>query len=325
MQLEDLRVLHLAKNRTQCLPAFAEGIEGVFCLETCQRLLWISSSEHFKSCPIETPGSIYYQGHDAYRFLLRLATGLESEVLGETDVFGQVKEAWRKAESAEKSKVSELNFWIQKLFEDTKEIRNRYLQNLGGSSYGTLIRRLIKDQKGSLDGPILIVGAGQIAQSIGPLLLEDYELWLSNRNAAHLSDFHNQLLKRSPLAVKKIRSREEEMKAWETAAHVVVCIPFDAVQDPERIEWFRKGQIKSRSGNRLVIHLGGMKKHCGNWSQLPQFYCLNDLFKLQNSLGNVRSVQIGYAERACDERSKLRSLGASLSISHGWEDLACFA
>ena len=35
-----------------------------------------------------------YQGADAYGFLLRLASGLESEIAGETEIFGQIKEAW---------------------------------------------------------------------------------------------------------------------------------------------------------------------------------------------------------------------------------------
>jgi glutamyl-tRNA reductase len=234
---------------------------------------------------------------------------------------GQLKEAWRQAAVSGSLQSSGVGFWIQKLFEDTKEIRSRYLQNLGGSSYGSLVRKLIKDQAGPVSRPILLVGAGQIAQSVGPLLSES-ELWLSNRNLTHLAEFYTQLEKRySATRLKKIITPVEEEQAWRDAGVVVLCIPFDSIQDSERIQWFQQG----KSENRLVIHLGGMRKHSGSWGQLPEFYCLTELFQLQNSLGSTRSIQITAAERACDERSKLRSLGPSLSISHGWEDLACFA
>jgi hypothetical protein len=52
---------------------------------------------------------------------------------------------------------------------------------------------------------------------------------------------------------------------------------------------------------------------------------LDDLFALEKSQGAVRSTQIIQAARACEEKAKLRSLGSSITIPHGWEDLALFA
>ena len=50
-----------------------------------------------------------------------------------------------------------------------------------------------------------------------------------------------------------------------------------------------------------------------------------DITELCDALGVSRSEQVTQARRACAERAKLRALGSSLSIAHGWEDLAAFA
>jgi hypothetical protein len=297
----------------------------VFFLETCQRYIWIFSGESWGQSPFQLASYFenaeIFHGKEAYLFLLRVATGLESEVIGETDIFGQLKEAWKKVELTQRDLLSDLGSWMQKLFEDTKEIRSRFLQKLGGSSYGTLVRRLIRDLDQSVDGqrPILLVGAGQIAQSIAPFLLEN-ELWLWNRNPAHLCSLHQELSLKSA-SIKKLISRESEEEGWRNAAHVVVCIPLNLEMDRIRMEWFRQGGIQNRS----LIHLGGLRDQCGEWSNFPRFFSLDDLFKLQSSLGGIRTVQVAQAIKACEERAQLRSLGASLSIPHGWEDLACFA
>ena len=322
MHLDTLRVLHLPKKQVGSFEPSIEDAQSVFYINTCQRWVWVWNSEQVKSCPIDHSlipvGTELLKGQDAYRFLIRLAAALESEVLGETDIFGQVKEAWRKA--SQSNDFFELGPWIQRVFEDTKEIRTRYLQNLGGSSYGTLVRKILKDQQGVDEGPILISGAGQIAQSIAPLLL-DAKICLANRNLGRLLEFQQNLSVHANQGIQICDSLESEEYAWKTAAHVIVCTPIDKQRDSVRLAWFKQGGAENRS----IIHLGGLRAQCQPAWNLPRFFCLDDLFSLQSSLGKVRSVQIAFAEKACEERAHLRAMGASISIPHGWEDLACFA
>jgi glutamyl-tRNA reductase len=335
MQLEELRVLHLPKKQGKNDVSASSGDTGVFYIDTCQRKVWIfhsknsdifSSLEFFPSSPsLKNSRKDFsyevFEGKSAYCFLMRWAAGLESQVIGETDIFGQIKEAWRKAEASRNPELLELSPWIQRIFEDTKEVRTHYLQNLGGSSYGTLVRKLIRNKQASqADGPILVVGAGQIAQSITPALLES-DLWIWNRDRIKLCSLYDDLTSRPHKKVHTIESLEAFEKAWKAASHVVVCIPPDREKDSERVRWFLEGGASHRS----LIHLGLRNGEGTAWKQIPNLACLDDLFALQGSLGNVRSVQTAQAEKACEERAKLRALGASLSISHGWEDLACFA
>jgi hypothetical protein len=327
MQMDALQVFHVPKKTAKAFsPEFYPG----FHMDTCQRWLWMS---HAEKCVAPEPqgtaldsaqaGQIQaFRGYEAYLFLLRFASGLESEVQGETDIFGQIKEAWRNEKIQNREIARELDPWMQRLFEDTKDIRSRYLQNVGGSSYGTLARKIIKNcSKKDSDGPVLIVGAGKIARSIAPLLL-DHDLWLWNRNAENLFQLFSELSNKSRAQVQQFNVASDEQRLWKEAKHVVVCIPLDSKQDAQRIAWFREG---GNLAERSIVHLGGRKGDCGLWNSLPLFHSLDELFELEKSAGNVRSVQISKAMRACEEKAKLRSLGVSLSICHGWEDLASFA
>jgi hypothetical protein len=328
MQLQDLHVYHL-KKKEETAPApghsplpflpFLNAAPG-FNIATCQRQVWVFGTRQHDFLLSEQLE--YSQGQDAYLFLLRFICGLESEILGETDVFGQFKDAWQKFKAGQTPWGIALAPWIQRLFEDTKEIRSQHLQNLGGVSYGSLIRRLLKD-RGDQVAPgssLLLVGAGQIAHSIAPYLV-DFELLLTNRSPERLSRFHDLLVREHAATVRSMLLPVDQKEAWNQAKTVVICTPCDPIADQRWISWFLEGP----SVDRRVIHLGGLRHECGVWTQLPSFFALDDLFGFQNSLGNHRTIQISYAERACEERAKLRALGNSLSISHGWEDLACFA
>ena len=334
MQLNSLMVFHLNKGpgHARSQPA-AEALRSAapddfFRFETCQRWIWISTESRASTLlhPLLSTGVQVFFGEEAYRFLLQVATGLESEIVGETDVFGQLKEAWREFQVVHSgSKLeSQLFPWVQRVFEDTKEIRSYYLQNLGGASYGTLTRKWLRQT--FTPGPILLVGSGQIAQAIAPFLIEN-ELWLANRSQSNLDIFYNQLVgkntKHGPgIPGADLLKLECESRGWSEAAQMIVCVPFDPEKDRQRIQWFQSGQSNVL---RRIMHLGGPREQAGAWNDLPQFHCLTELFQLQNSFGSIRSTQAVRAARACAERAQLRGLGTSLSICHGWEDLMCFA
>ncbi|MBI2712264.1 MAG: hypothetical protein HYX41_05320 [Bdellovibrio sp.] len=320
MLLQDLHVYHLRKKEQ----SFGEGPglllkdEPVFHLSTCQRQVWISGARQTEL----SLNADHTQGEAAYLFLLRFICGLESEIQGETDVFGQFKDAWQGFRSVESTLSLGLTPWVQRLFEDAKEIRSLHLQNMGGNSYGSLIRRMLKrsDIPSSIGAPLLIVGAGQIAQSVAPFLL-DYELFIANRSPQRREEFHRSLIEEHAAQAHQVLTEEQEKRIWRHASTIVICVPIHFEEDQKRISWFLEGG----NASRRVIHLGGLRRECGEWAYLSRFFALDDLFTFQNSLGNHRKIQVSQAEKACEQRAKLRALGNSLSIPHGWEDLACFA
>jgi hypothetical protein len=324
MSLKSLCVIHRHKARGPLAPSpnspDAFSLSGAFYLDTCQRTLWVSMKEEFERAfeTIDFSGYEVLTGVAAYSFLLRVATGLESQVLGETDVFGQLKEAWRKVST---ELDADVDFYIQKIFEDTKEIRSRYLQHLGGVSYGTLVRKFLQTKKNA--DPTLLVGAGQLAQSVGPFLLEQ-EIWIINRSIDKAHALAEELMREYSARVRVLETQEEQKHGWEVASQAVICVPVDEALDPARLEIWREGN-KAAGRDRTILHLGAQKNQSGPWQSLEGASYLDDIFELQKAQGEVRSLQIGLALRACDERAKLRALGNSVSIHHGWEDLAVFA
>jgi hypothetical protein len=296
-------------------------VAGAFEVDTCQRRLWIYSA-HGQD-PLAEQVDIL-RGEKAYLFLLRVATGLESEIRGETDIFGQLKEAWRWYETSDEAyHFDALSPWMQRLFEDTKDVRAQHLQNVGGSSYGSLIRILLKRYHSAPQEPLLIVGAGHIARAICPWLAE-HELWIWNRGEESLKTLLDEVGTRPGARVRPLIGPEAEERAWREAAHAIVCIPYDAEGDGRRIRLWREGAAAGYAKGS-VIHLGGLGQACGEWSTLNEFHPLDDLFSLQKEQNEARASQFARALRTCEEKARLRGLGGSLTLPHGWEDLAVFA
>ena len=330
MQLADLRVVHLRKSRLESADAHPfDGVPetiGIFPaevlrLDSCLRCLWVLDREALAAAGDPVPCAEILAGVEAYAFLLRLASGLESRIVGETDIFGQLKAAWHEwisvGERSARLRVA-LNPWLQRLFEDTKEVRSNYLQNLGGSSYGTLVRKLLRDAALPSASPVLLVGAGALAEAVAPLL-KDYELWLVNRSPEP-RDRLAQAIVSGGGRVRVLDTPEAEREGWQKAAQAVLCVPFMASADAERVALWMEG-----GASRPLIHLGGLQALAGVWTELPGYRTLDDLFNLEQSQDRRRSEQVRQAQAACLEKAKLRTLGLSNAVQHGWEDLALFA
>lgn len=334
MNLESLVIVHLSKRKVEegnlrtTLALLDPLFERAFRIETCQRVLWVSFKEALPSVIPVLAELERLRGERAYRFLLEATTGLKSEVRGEADVFGQIKQAWAEANSVGGEVAQSLAPWMQKAFEDTKEIRSSCLQNIGSSSYGSLVRRLIRQYANSPAEPVLVLGAGQIAKSIVPWLAER-EVWLWNRSRRGLDDLIQELRVKNPNAkIRFIETEEDEAEAFRRAAHLVVCIPFEEAGDARRIRLWREGSA-GHAYDRAVIHLGGLRAQSGQWQGVASFHALDDLFAIQKAQEDDRDERFTRAFRACAERAKLRamsgSISGSLSLPHGWEDLAAFA
>jgi glutamyl-tRNA reductase len=107
---------------------------------------------------------------DAYRFLLQVICGLHSPLIGETEVYGQFKNSVASyLEQDQSGRSARLNRWFQSLFEDAKKIRRQYLHDLGSQSYGSLLRRELRNT-----ARVDIVGAGHLVQEILPWIAKDH-------------------------------------------------------------------------------------------------------------------------------------------------------
>ena len=99
--------------------------DSSFILKTCQRSLVLA----FNCSPFkgqELPANELLSSSEAYLFLLETICGLKSKLIGENEIVGQFKEAYKTYAQIE-NKDTKLLLILEKLFKDAKDIRTQHL------------------------------------------------------------------------------------------------------------------------------------------------------------------------------------------------------
>lgn len=155
------------------------GVREAVMVATCNRVEVLAASEGAEAAaaiadwlgrdkPLD-PGlvakSLYtHQGEEAVRHLFRVASSLDSLVVGEPQILGQIKDAYRAAAEAGTSRTV-LNRLLHKTFQVAKRVRTE--TNIGGAavsvSYAAVeLAKKIFDELRGLSA--LLVGAGEMAE-----------------------------------------------------------------------------------------------------------------------------------------------------------------
>ncbi|MCB1169198.1 MAG: NAD(P)-binding domain-containing protein [Leptospiraceae bacterium] len=154
-----------------------QDISGFLLLSTCNRVEIIYSIENpqdhrafyeslLRRLPVvEGPAPVFKTGRPVARHLLRLSAGLESMVLGETDIRHQMKEA--KAEAIRAGHLDyRLRTILQGVFKHSRYIRSFIPANLP-LSVSSLAVRFLEESLGGLDSSedgIAIIGSGPMSR-----------------------------------------------------------------------------------------------------------------------------------------------------------------
>src|SRR2546421_1767806 len=157
-------------------------LDEIVLLSTCNRIeiygITRQATGHIKSLlqllcaePRDLDPHIYlYEGAAAVRHLLSVAAGLDSLVLGETEITGQIKNAYEIARNAGLT-GRVLNRLFQRAFQATKEIRSRTGIGRGAVSIKSTAVELIGKTDLSQQS-IMVLGAGEMAESCVRLLVK---------------------------------------------------------------------------------------------------------------------------------------------------------
>ncbi|MCD6485886.1 MAG: glutamyl-tRNA reductase [Syntrophobacterales bacterium] len=137
-----------------------------------------------------------YRDEDAVRHLFRVASSLDSMIMGEPQILGQVKEAYRLCVGQKTSGVI-LNKLLHHAFSVAKRVRTETAIANNAVSVSFAAVKLAKKIFGTLDRKkVLLVGAGEMAQLAARHLMDNGvdEIIFTNRtyeNAVKLAnDFH---------------------------------------------------------------------------------------------------------------------------------------
>jgi len=164
---------------------FKDDIESFFGISTCNRteLYFVGKKHISKNVLKETlkalqvdnisDDSFYFlSGHDALVHMSKVASGIDSQVLGEQEIFGQFKTAYRKAKDI--GLVGrELIYFTEKVIEISKKARTQTKIGLNSLSVSGLALKLVNNIfENPQDQNVLVVGAGSLAQNVIKRLYE---------------------------------------------------------------------------------------------------------------------------------------------------------
>ena len=281
--LSQLQIVHRKKPEV-----FGSTPDSWRVFVTCLRSLAISF-EHREQIDPHSTDQIY-KGDQAYKFLLEVACGLQSPILGETEVFGQFREF--------ADKWSERTPFFQNIYADIKNIRQTHLSHLGSQSYGSWVRRQVSSEM-----PVHILGTGQLAQEIF--------IWLRKQNSN--VRFYSRDPERAAARLTKAMNFEAKVHDFSTinnleGAAVVVASPLSA----QLVEgWMGKQRP------RLLIDL----RDNSNTNRISNVsFCLNDVFSEIEKGRHHASHKISQARQMIEEIVAKRFQSQTIR-PFGWDDL----
>ncbi len=152
----------------------------------------------FNKIPLEEFESALYvhEGNEAVRHIFRVAASLDSMVVGEPQILGQIKEAYRTA-TEEKTSGVILNRLLHRTFFVAKKIRTETGIGDRAVSISYAAVELARKIFGELEGKkVLLVGAGEMAELAVENLIRGKvdKVWVANRtfeNGVELAEQFN--------------------------------------------------------------------------------------------------------------------------------------
>ena len=174
-----------ALQEVRSLPGFGESVV----LSTCNRVELYATQQadapdsahdllreylvrHFNLAPDEVEALSFYRLDDeeTARHLFRVVSGLDSMVLGETEIFGQVKQAYQTA-LASKATGRLLNKLFQQAFQVGKKVRNETSIQRGPTSIGSVAVDLCEKVFDLAKCRVMLVGAGEMSRTCAQSLM----------------------------------------------------------------------------------------------------------------------------------------------------------
>jgi glutamyl-tRNA reductase len=259
--------------------------------ETCLRKIIFSEKTQNANSNLE-----FYKDEQALIFILEILCGLQSKVIGETEIFGQFKKF---LESVEGQQV--LFFRNQQLrqflLKEVKDIREKHINKLGTNSYGSLIRKKCQHEKS-----ISLIGFGQLAKKILPWVSDHRDVRIHVRN---LSKYEN-----------NEKLNLQDLNQSEFNSTLIIAAPIEAKLLIKK--------IKNLPNIHKVIDCRGLdaefKSLKGQINSSVELVELSDLFSiLENQQDNMKKF-IPIVKKEIKERAE----AFYMKLYHrplGWEDL----
>ncbi|HVP68208.1 MAG TPA: glutamyl-tRNA reductase [Anaeromyxobacteraceae bacterium] len=284
-----------------------DGVDEVFVLSTCYRVEVYAAT----ACPAAAAAGIGealrarsgdpdllvfdLRGEEAFRHLVRVAASLESGVVGEPQVLGQVKEAFGQAlESGTAGK--ELRATMARALQAAKRVRAETSIGRAGVSWGHAAASVAEKVLGPLEGRrALVVGAGEMARLAAQHLSDQgAEITVVNRS----EDRARALASEVGGSARPAARLGEEL---ERADVVIVAAP---VAHPALAPAGAAKLMRQRRHRRLLlVDLAVPRAIPADLGGLDGFYLcdVDDLARIQRQAQAERASAVDAAEHIVDE------------------------
>ncbi len=296
--IENLSICHVEKHREDAVSCGEAAQWALF--ETCQRKVFISMVSHTPR-PDNLKGEVL-RGEAAYSLLLNIVCGLQSKVVGETEVLGQFKIFANSEPADQPIWFKQFRRVAQDILVDAKEIRSVYLHSVGHRSYGALTASHLKNCESTA-----IIGGGQLARKALPYLNDrGQKLCLFLRDPSRAAQIPARMLKN--VNVKSLGEQGD----LSGVKGMVVAAPMSS---RAIASWMKSCNFTPD----MVVDLRDQNAH-ERLSVSGKLITLDDLF------ANIETVSEAFEERIRAAKNRISHLARERSfVRHyrpfGWEDI----
>ena len=281
---------------------FKDDFESFFGISTCNRteIYFVGKqgiinevfNEVLKILDINNiPKKCFYflTNHNALAHMCKVASGIDSQVLGEQEIFGQFKTAFKK--SLEHNMVGKkLSFFTKKVIEITKIARTNTEIGLNPLSVSGLTIKLINNIFEKPDNQnVLVVGAGSLALSVMDNL---YRSGINNINSVNRTIKNIKLVNGYEIVSSALDTLHDQLKFSDiVVASATAEIPLIGKGAIENALSFRKNKPI------LIIDLGVPRNVEDEIRNIEQAYLfsIDDIEKITQENFGQRSIE---AEKA---------------------------
>jgi len=181
----------------------ADGVNVAKAIQVWHRALGIEFTGATSPCLAAAAHPFVLHGRSAVEHLLRVACGLESSLLGDADILGQLRRAWHAAEA-----TGTIGPVTRAIFRDAFAIGRRARAQTDISAGGAGVGSAVASLASMRSGPVLIIGAGPAGTTIARRLANEAqgEITITNRTIA-----------RAETLASEIGARTVDMAALDTA------------------------------------------------------------------------------------------------------------
>lgn len=306
----DIRELFSVSNDEQIAflkDAQSLGLENVVILSTCNRTEVYTQTDNidlvkrllvkYSNGPMKLFEEFGYHivGDEAVNHLYRVGAGLDSQILGDFQIIGQLKNAYRLSEKM-KMVNTMLNRIFAHVFQASKKIKNQTELSHGAASVSHAAVQYIKENVVDLDQVnFLLYGTGEIGKTTCDNLVR-------HMNKKTLTLVNRSEDKAASLAEKYSISYKSEKELPQEIAKADVIIVATGAQNPTVAKEFFKGNTE----RKLILDLSVPRNVATNVSKLPNIKLvdIDELSQVNNEVLELRIKNVPLAEDIIKQNSE---------------------